>query len=242
MSGKVNPITTVKNSFVVSLVDENNFFIAEILWGIVVNDETTILGSGDYCCTSPIVVFDEENNRLITKSGNYYDTIGLVEKIDMPISDLHLLTDGVSPRDISAWNPNARFLRAGSSITLDHFHTGLLWLLEMSEKDTWNLCLSERARLLNVDTLTIQLWVDNIKNINLGVAADAVKRLSILLSINNTLLTMSPLDREDLAYSLFKKCGMFSEIGGMSIREYLLVNNSINQYRYVSGFLMWYIN
>lgn len=236
----MNLITTVKNAFIVSVIGENNFSIAEILWGTVVNDETGCLRSGDYCCTSPIV--GEESNRLITNSGNYYDTIGLVEKIDVPISDLHLLINGVSPRDISAWNPNARFPRAGSSITLDHFHTGLLWLLEMSEKDTWNLCLSERARLLNVDTLTIQLWVDNIKNINLGVAADAVKRLSILLSINNTLLTMSPLDREDLAYSLFKKCGMFSEIGGMSIREYLLVNNSINQYRYVSGFLMWYIN
>lgn len=235
-------ITTVKNAFIVSVVDKNNFSIAEILWGIVVDDETLRWRPGDYCCTSPIVAFDEENNRIITKSRSHYDINGLAEKMDIPISDLHLLRDGVSPRDIFSWNSNTCFSRSRFPITLEHFHAGLLWLLEMSEKDIWNLRLSERARLLNVDTVTINLWVGDIKNINLDVAADAVKRLSILLSINNTLLTMSPLDREDLAYSLFKNSGKFSEIEGMSIREYLLVNNSISQYRYVLGFLLRYIN
>jgi hypothetical protein len=85
--------TVVKNW---SLVTIDDF---QILYGVVVSDNTSRYQENDYVCTSRII--ELKNNVVITKSGSVYMLIGDGNEYMGSYLQLMELISGISPEDLN---------------------------------------------------------------------------------------------------------------------------------------------
>lgn len=85
--------TVVKNW---SLVTIDDF---QVLWGIVVSDDTARYQENDYVCTSRII--ELKNNVVTTKSGSVYMPVGDGNEYSGSYLQLMELMSGISPEDLN---------------------------------------------------------------------------------------------------------------------------------------------
>lgn len=87
--------TTVRDWYLVRVIDENKEPETELIWGIVIDDELGRYQPGDYVCTSPVINIDK--GFASTKSGNFYELVGSGDKYTASFNDWLLLRKGYSP-------------------------------------------------------------------------------------------------------------------------------------------------
>lgn len=96
-------ITEVKEWFVVEVYERDfseNQYQGSVLWGIVVNDETTRFSPNDYVCSSLIKTISQDENQIFTKSGSAYLLLGDGNKTQIYLNEFPLLRKGFSPVEI----------------------------------------------------------------------------------------------------------------------------------------------
>lgn len=85
--------TTVGNWSIVTIDD------FQIVWGIVVTDETGRFNTDEFVCTSRVVSFGD--NQALTKSGSIYELIGEGVEYTANYKQLMLLRGGKSPDELN---------------------------------------------------------------------------------------------------------------------------------------------
>ncbi|MDO6720784.1 hypothetical protein Q4575_15325 [Psychrosphaera sp. 1_MG-2023] len=94
--------TTITNWFLVDLINlkEKSLpqLLGQILWGDVLSDDTGRFKPGDYVCSNLIVARTDRN--FITKSGSHYECVGKEKHVEVNIFDLHIIRQGVSPKQL----------------------------------------------------------------------------------------------------------------------------------------------
>jgi hypothetical protein len=85
--------TEVKNW---SLVTIDDF---QVLWGIVVSDDTRRYQENYYVCTSRVI--ELKNNEVTTKSGSVYCLLGDGKEYKASYLQLMELMSGISPSDLN---------------------------------------------------------------------------------------------------------------------------------------------
>lgn len=96
-------ITEVKEWFVVEVYERDfseNQSQGSVLWGVVVNDETTRFSPGDYVCSSLIKTISQNKNQVFTKSGSTYLLLGAGNEAQIFLNEFPLLRKGFSPVEI----------------------------------------------------------------------------------------------------------------------------------------------
>lgn len=110
---------------------------------------------------------------------------------------------------------------------------GLKWLFEHRKK--WSLSLDNVSELLGgLSTSTVKDWKRKVEQgAELSLPRDVVERLSLLLGIHKSLMLLTPVDRQDLAWQWFQTRTDLYGLQGRSIREYLLTAGTMESFYYV---------
>ena len=126
-----------------------------------------------------------------------------------------------------------------SDVTQDHLITGILWITKMGSPERWNLTAAEIAALLG--GLTVDAHQEMLRRTECGLpitmTPDTVERLSLLLGIWKALQLLVPIGRQDLAFNWFNKPNNSPLLNGMSIKYYLLENNTLESFYTVRDYL-----
>src|SRR3954466_4482090 len=97
--------TVLKDWFVVSIVDgliHTQEGAWEVLWGIVVEDNTDRFPGDGYCCTSRIYEFDQEKLLIQTVNGSIYQLVGFGQSATVDLKVLKQMRAGCSPAEINS--------------------------------------------------------------------------------------------------------------------------------------------
>lgn len=134
-------------------------------------------------------------------------------------------------------NTIGNHLRSFSDLNADHVLAGFAWTAEMCGAGRWNLSDEDMSILLgciepNGYRVLRQKVLDEA---TIEVDAKVLERISLLLSIWKNLQLIVPQDRLDLAYQLFNRPS--SQLGGKSIKKYLLENNTTQSFYSVNKVL-----
>lgn len=95
---------------IVSIIDEQHCY-GELLYAIVITDETLRFNVGDYVCSSKIESVDLEQLIVTTIKGSTYELQGDGKNAEIEFKYLKLLKQGFSPEVINQLNlaPNDYF-------------------------------------------------------------------------------------------------------------------------------------
>lgn len=109
----------------------------------------------------------------------------------------------------------------------------------MSNRDRWNLTAEEAAALLG--EIEVETYKDMQQRAESGLpiimTPDTVERLSLLLGIWKALQLLVPVERPELAFAWFNKPNSSSILKHLSIKDYLLENNTLESFDIVRGYL-----
>lgn len=124
-----------------------------------------------------------------------------------------------------------------TDLSLDHVIAGVGWTVGMCAVDHWNLLDEEMGKLLGCiepNAYAVLKQKVNEKSL-IEIDVRILERISLLLSIWKNLQLIVPQDRLDLAYQLFNRPS--SQLGGKSIKKYLLENNTTQSFYSVNKVL-----
>lgn len=110
-----------------------------------------------------------------------------------------------------------------SQITSRQGLSGLLWLV--AHRERWHVSELELATLLGVTHETMQDWLVISQcpgNKPLGLPVDAVERIGLLLSLHKSLVLMTPVGNEHLAFEWFRTPIHLWGLNGISLCDFLL--------------------
>jgi len=97
MEEKVQEATSVRDWYIIKIIDGHGMRIGQLLWGFVV-DDTDRFKSGDWVCTSAIEAIDA--NVITTCKRSKYITVGNGKEFVALFSEVELLRRGYSPDQI----------------------------------------------------------------------------------------------------------------------------------------------
>ena len=92
--------TVVRDWQIVSVIGENNEFIGQVLWAIVIDDSTLRFSKIDYVCTSSIESVNTYTKIVKTVSGSIYQLVGEGMTAEVQFRFHELLRMGHSPQEI----------------------------------------------------------------------------------------------------------------------------------------------
>lgn len=134
---------------------------------------------------------------------------------------------------------NETLINSISDLTQEHLITSVQWITKMGGRDRWNLTTEETAALLG--GITVETYKDIQQRAESGLpiamTPDTVERLSLLLGIWKALQLLAPIGRQDLAFAWFNKPNNSPLLQNMSIKDYLLENNTLESFDIVRGYL-----
>lgn len=104
LSGKQFMNTVVCNWQIVTIIDENDQSIGDVLFCICLEDTRGRFLPGDYICTSRITNFNTETCLVKTVKGSLYQVLGEGKRSTIELRYLPLLRQGFSPEQIIALN------------------------------------------------------------------------------------------------------------------------------------------
>lgn len=134
---------------------------------------------------------------------------------------------------------NESVINSISDLTQDHLITSIQWIVKMGEHDRWNLTSEEIAALLG--GIKVETYQDMrhraASGLPITMTSDTVERLSLLLGIWKALQLLVPHERPDLALTWFNKPNSSPLLNGMSIKHYLLENNTLEGFYVVRDYL-----
>jgi hypothetical protein len=123
-------------------------------------------------------------------------------------------------------NTPVAHLQSFADLSLDHVIVGVGWTVGMCGMGHWNLSDEEMGKLLGCiePNAYVVLKQKMHEKSPIEIDTKVLKRISLLLSIWKNLQLVVPQDRPDLAYQLFNRPS--SQLGGKSIKKYLLENSN----------------
>jgi hypothetical protein len=134
---------------------------------------------------------------------------------------------------------NESVINSISDLTQDHLIASVRWISKMSSAERWNLIDAEVAALLG--RITVESYQDLRHRADSGLpittTPDMVERLSLLLGIWKALQLLVPVERPDLAFAWFNKPNSSPLLQNMSIKHYLLENNTLESFYIVRDYL-----
>ena len=93
--------TIIQDWYIIKVIEPSNEVLhGQLLWGIVVIDETNRFNPKDYVCTSLIENINFELNLVVTKSNSQYKLYGKGKEFSVCFSEIELLDRGMSPDQI----------------------------------------------------------------------------------------------------------------------------------------------
>jgi len=93
--------TIVKHWYIIKVLDpKDESLLGQLLWGIVVNDESNRFNYGDYVSSSVIKEINLELKLVVTNSNSEYVIQGEGNEFSVYFSEVKLLDKGFSPEQI----------------------------------------------------------------------------------------------------------------------------------------------
>jgi len=93
--------TIIQDWYIIKVLDpKNEELIGQLLWGIVLTDDTNRFKTGCYVCSSLIKTIDLKFNLVITQSNNRYKLDGKGREFSAYFSEVKLLDKGFDPDQI----------------------------------------------------------------------------------------------------------------------------------------------
>jgi hypothetical protein len=93
--------TIIKHWYIIKVLEpKNEKLLGQILWGIVVSDETNRFATGDYMCSSLIKNISLDLQLVITNSHREYRLQGEGNDFSVYFSEVKLLDRGFSPEQV----------------------------------------------------------------------------------------------------------------------------------------------
>lgn len=124
-------------------------------------------------------------------------------------------------------------------LTQAHFVAAINWISKMCKSEYWNLTDNEAAKLLGMkDAATYkELVTQALTNQFIFISDETSERISLLLGIWKYSQILAPANRADLANKLFIAPNSNPLLQGNSIKDFLLKNNSIDNFYTIKRYL-----
>jgi len=93
--------TIIQDWYIIKVLDpKNEELLGQLLWGIVLADDTNRFRTGCYVCSSLIKTIDLKLNLVITQSNSRYKLDGKGSEFSAYFSEVKLLDKGFDPDQI----------------------------------------------------------------------------------------------------------------------------------------------